>query len=651
MTAQLETIDIPLNKLVAWNTNVRRTNPDAGLTELAASISSMGLLQSLVVKKEPKGKFAVIAGRRRLSALSMLASSGQISEDTAIPCRLSTRKDADPAEIGLAENVIREGMHPADEFEAFRRLIENGKSVADVAARFGVSEAVVSRRLALARVSPKLLHKYRAGEMNLDLLQAFTVTDDHTTQEELWDSLSPWDRTPSTVRRLLSKNDIPAHHKLVRFVGLSEYEQAGGSVRRDLFAEGEHGVFACDSALLQQMASRKLQALASTMSNHGWKWVEVLPDYDYRFVARMRCLQPETSSLSEEALVEVEVLRSEKSTLEDELEELDLDEDDENARANEIYDRLDAIAARLEAIENTRTEIYSPEVKQRSGVVVSISSQGHPEYICGLLRPEDEREDSATVADSSLTASPDEKCVNSSDGADPNGRDVTPELTDEEPALPATLVESLTQHKTAALAAELSQNPAVALAAVVHVLVLREFNTDLRLYRCQSAIQFSSTNQALGEAGESKAGQCLAEQRRSWLALLPREDEGLWEWCLSQDRETLLSLLAFCAAMSVNAVQTRAETEKHLRVQHANALATALGVSMGKWFEPGAENYFNRVSKPLIAAAMKEAGRHPNLDPTKLKKSDLAAMAEDAVKGSGWLPKPLRVDLSGAVPR
>ncbi len=125
-------------------------------------------------------------------------------------------------------------MHPADEFEAFQRLLTAGRSAADIAARFGVSEAVVNCRLALARVSPILLAKYREGELNLELLQAFTLTDDHEAQEALCNQLQPWDRRAQAIRRMLSSNDIPATDKRVRFVGLSAYEAEGGAVRRDL---------------------------------------------------------------------------------------------------------------------------------------------------------------------------------------------------------------------------------------------------------------------------------------------------------------------------------------------------------------------------------------------------------------------------------
>ena len=186
---QLETLEIPLSKLLTWNDNVRTTGAEEGIGELADSIAAVGLLQGLVVKKEPRGKYAVIAGRRRLMALSQLVSDGKVKTNLLVPCRIAPN-DADLPEISLTENVMRVPMHPADEFEAFQRLITPGKPVADVAARFGVTEAVVLRRLALARVSPALLAKYRDGEMSLEILQAFTLTDDHTHLGSRLDSVA-----------------------------------------------------------------------------------------------------------------------------------------------------------------------------------------------------------------------------------------------------------------------------------------------------------------------------------------------------------------------------------------------------------------------------------------------------------------------------
>jgi ParB family transcriptional regulator, chromosome partitioning protein len=157
---------IALNKLLAWDGNVRKTESDKNIDELAASITAHGLLQSLVVRKDKRGKFAVVAGRRRLLALKFLADAGTIETNKQIPCHV-IGDDVDATEISLAENVQREPMHPADEFDAFKALIESGVPVADVAARFGVTEAVVKQRLKLASVSPSLIAAYRKGEMTL----------------------------------------------------------------------------------------------------------------------------------------------------------------------------------------------------------------------------------------------------------------------------------------------------------------------------------------------------------------------------------------------------------------------------------------------------------------------------------------------------
>jgi hypothetical protein len=57
----------PLSKLLAWEGNVRKTDIDKGIDELAASITAHGLLQSLVVRKDKRGKYAVVAGAEGFS--------------------------------------------------------------------------------------------------------------------------------------------------------------------------------------------------------------------------------------------------------------------------------------------------------------------------------------------------------------------------------------------------------------------------------------------------------------------------------------------------------------------------------------------------------------------------------------------------------
>ena len=250
-----DTTSIPLSKLTAWDGNVRKTaGADTALAELAASIAAHGLLQSLVVRKGKKGKFAVVAGGRRLQALQQLAESGKIAADYAVPCQVIA-DDADATEISLAENAVREDMHPADEFEAFRDLGDKGMPAADIAARFGVTEAVVSKRLKLARVSPVIITAYRDGKLTLNRSWPLRSRDDHKAQEKLLKTLRNMDDDPRSIRRALTDGEIPASHKVVKFVTLKAYEKAGGQIRRDLFAEDDEGVFLLDQELLRDSCS------------------------------------------------------------------------------------------------------------------------------------------------------------------------------------------------------------------------------------------------------------------------------------------------------------------------------------------------------------------------------------------------------------
>jgi ParB family transcriptional regulator, chromosome partitioning protein len=224
---------IPLSKLIPSPANVRKTRAATVIAELAASIKAHGLLQNLQVRPAEGGRFEVIAGKRRLAALKRLAKNKDIEKLVDIPCHVLDAQDA--AEISLAENVMRLPMHPADQFEAFHALAESGKGPEEIAARFGCSPATVRQRLKLASVSPRLIKVYRAGDMDLDQLMAFTVSDDHAAQEAAWFKQPEWNRDPATVRRVLTSAHVEASDRRVRFVGIEAYVAAGGALLRDLF--------------------------------------------------------------------------------------------------------------------------------------------------------------------------------------------------------------------------------------------------------------------------------------------------------------------------------------------------------------------------------------------------------------------------------
>ena len=98
---KLETVEIPLHKLTLWEDNVRTSGAEDGLDELIASICSVGLLQSLVVKKASRGTFVIGAGKRRFLALSQLAEKGDVKRSYPSPAASRPRTPTSPKFLSL----------------------------------------------------------------------------------------------------------------------------------------------------------------------------------------------------------------------------------------------------------------------------------------------------------------------------------------------------------------------------------------------------------------------------------------------------------------------------------------------------------------------------------------------------------------------
>jgi len=586
---------IPLNKLTLWEGNVRKTGAAEGIEELQASIAAHGILQSLIVRKGSRGKYAIVAGQRRYRALTALARSGSIESDAPVPCRILA-SDSDAKEISLTENTVRVQMHPADQFEAFRDLIDAGSTPADIAARFGVTEAVVKQRLRLARVSPAILSAYREGTLTLEQVQAFSVSDDHAAQDRVLEDLPDWNDDPDAIRGALTEGEITATDRRVRFVTLEAYEAAGGTIRRDLFAEDDDGIFVLDAQLLSRLAMDKLRTEAETIRAEGWKWVEPALEFGYEARGEFRKLHAERLPLSDEAAAERKALSDEYDSLFD-----NLSEDDE-----ETSDRLNEIETRIEELEDTPCA-FTPDVIAIAGAVVTIGHDGKLDVIRGLVKTEDEPEECETS-----------------------------ESRKERAEFSAPLIESLTEARSAGMGASLTRNPFIALAAVVHA-----FASSLFIMGPSKSCIRLSASMTYYKA-DSPGATTLRELHDEWSETLPGDADALWEWCLAQEQETLLKLLAYCAGASVNAIDAK-HHQQGSRLAHAEALARRMSFDMRAWFTPTAENYFSRVGRDSVIAAITEAKGVPaKRSWQKLKKSELAQLAEREIAGTGWLPKPLR---------
>jgi ParB family chromosome partitioning protein len=248
--------DIPFNKLMLSQSNVRRIKAGVSIEELAEDIARRTLLQSITVRPvlddqgAETGMFEIPAGGRRYRALELLVKQKRLSRNAAIPCVVRT--DGIAEEDSLAENVQRAPLHPLDQFRAFLTLREKGNSEEEIAAAFFVSVAVVKQRLRLASVSPQLLDVYAEDGMILDQLMAFTVNPDHERQEQVWEAIQrSYNKEAYQIRRLLTEDTVRASDKRALYAA-QEYKAAGGPIMRDLF-QSDDGGWLQDVPLLERL--------------------------------------------------------------------------------------------------------------------------------------------------------------------------------------------------------------------------------------------------------------------------------------------------------------------------------------------------------------------------------------------------------------
>jgi ParB family chromosome partitioning protein len=643
--------DIPFNKLVLSQANVRRVKAGISIEELAEDIAYRSLLQSLNVRAVldaeggETGVFEVPAGGRRYRALELLVKQKRMNKTQLVPCIVRT--DGIAEEDSLAENVQRAPLHPLDQFRAFQTLREKGLSEEDIAARFFVHPTVVKQRLKLAAVSQKLLDVYAEDGMTLEQLMAFTVTNDQARQEQVWESLArTYHKEPYYIRRQLTEGAVRAADKRARFIGVDVYEAAGGVVMRDLF-EHDDGGWLQDPALLDRLVIEKLKAEAETLRAEGWKWITIAADFPFGHTAGQRRLHGEPVDLTDEERAAREALSAELDRLEQEYAEAD-------ELPEEVDQRMSELETALEAFDE-RPVVYDPAEIARAGVFVSIDSDGDLRIERGYVRPEDEPPvEPVEGGDGNSPAASEPKETSQhaviTIGAGPAELDSEAEEDDAVKPLSERLITELTTHRTLALRDALASDPDVTFAAVLHALCLSAFyrmssGTCLEI----SAKSASFIAQAPGLA-DSASAKAIEARHQQWATQLPQDEGELWNTLTAFDRDSQTALFAHCASLSVNAVHEPWNRNPR-RLAHADTLARAVTLDMAvAGWSPTVDNYFGRVPKVRILEAVREAKGEPSAQLIDhLKKPDMAKEAERLLAGTGWLPEPLRTPDEAAV--
>jgi ParB family transcriptional regulator, chromosome partitioning protein len=631
VTAAQGLLLIPLSRLRPSSRNVRKSG-GTSIPELAASIARVGLLQNLNVVLAAHGEhYEVVAGRRRLAALKLLVKRRKLGKDFEVACLLGS--DAAARTVSLIENVQREAMHPADQFEAFADLVAEGRPIEDIAADFGVTPLVVQRRLKLANVSPRLLVDYRGDAVTLEQLMALAITDDHAAQEAAFYESPQWQRSPEALRDHLTHEEVDANRDgLAKFVGVQVYERAGGAVRRDLFADEQNGIFLTDAALLELMARDRLAPVAAQVQAEGWGWVDVAPRTTYADLhqfQRMRGERREPGKAEAKRIAKLEALQGK---LQDRLDDNNENMTDEQAQA--AQDEMDSLGNELEAIERTLV-VYPPRMMAIAGAVVSLDHMGGVIVHRGLLREEQA------------------KALRDQEG---EGRDTEHDTAhsgaaagERKRTLSEKLVKRLSAHRTAALQAEVARHPHVALVAVVHRLALRvihgaHYGSPINI----TANPQDRLEQYAPDVAEAAAAVGMRQVREAWAERLPNDPDALFAELLAMPQQELLSLLAVCVGFTVTAIASRED------VAPAAALAQAVGLDMHAWWTPTAAGYFDHVSKAKALEGVHTFAPGEVNRLGKLKKAQIASEAERLAAGAGWLPAMFRaqeamaVDVAGA---
>lgn len=643
--------NISYDKLMLSQKNVRRIKDGVSIEQLAEDIGRRKLIQSLNVRPvldgegEETGTYEVPAGGRRYLALGILIKQKRLAKNELIPCIVNRGQETSAEEDSLAENLRRADLHPLDQFRAFKTLSDQGLDPDEIGARFFVSPATVRQRLRLASVSPKLLDLYEMDEIRLEQIMAFSISDDHARQEQVWERISSsHTQEPYYIRRLLTETTVRADDRRAVYLGAEAYEAAGGVILRDLFEQDAGGWYQ-DAALLEQLVFDRLKVDAEAIRAEGWKWVEAAISFPYGHTSGMRRIYAEAQEPSAEEIKRYDTLKAE-------YDKLDADYAQAEDADEAIEAKLDQLGAELDAIDD-RPQRYDPAQKAIAGVFVTLAANGKLQAEAGFVRTEDEtRTETGDVdegeeggADGGTGSNGDDhgdgvvvngKPVNDTSGDDGEDDGIKP--------LPDRLVFDLTAQRTLALRNALAGDVDIAFVTALHAFVLQVFYRFAPDTCLEISMKSGSFSQVDGLAETCWAKE-IVERHEAWDRDLPDEAEGLWDFLLCLDEASRKALFAHCVSLTLNAV-VEPWNRRAKALEHADVLGRSLQFDMvDAGWTPTVE-FLGRLTKARILQAVREArGADSAQLIDHMKKDIMAREAARLLEGSNWLPEPLRVEV------
>jgi len=165
---------IPVEKIAPNPDQPRRTFTPEALEELAASVKEKGIIQPLILRRNPRqaDAYEIVAGERRWRAAQM----AQLHE---VPALIREFDDTEVLEIAIIENIQRADLNPVEEAGAYRQLMDRfGHTQEKLAEALGKSRSHIANLLRLLSLPGDVQEMLRDGMLSAGHARALITTDD-----------------------------------------------------------------------------------------------------------------------------------------------------------------------------------------------------------------------------------------------------------------------------------------------------------------------------------------------------------------------------------------------------------------------------------------------------------------------------------------
>src|SRR2546428_4875123 len=175
--------EIPVDQIDANPRQPRKAFDPTSLDELARSLKSAGMIQPVVVRRMPEGRWQLIAGERRWRAARQAGLE-------RIPALVREATDAESLELALVENLLREDLNPMEEAEAYQQILtEFGWTQEELAQRVGRDRSTIANCLRLLKLPLSIQDDLRANRLTMGHARALLALTSLADQMKLRDDI------------------------------------------------------------------------------------------------------------------------------------------------------------------------------------------------------------------------------------------------------------------------------------------------------------------------------------------------------------------------------------------------------------------------------------------------------------------------------